>query len=306
MASLSVPAVLGSGPFTTAQARAAGVSADRVRGPAYRTLFRGVYLPANVPVTFLVWVTAALLTTRGAVVSHLTALRLYGFAIGPERPVHLSTRTSTHSRHDGITTHRRLAPIAVRRVQGVPVTEPNRTIVDIATKVTLVELVQAAELMIHRRLTTLDQLAEYAIARHLDGVQRVRRVLPLLREGAESVMETLVRLMIVFARLPEPRCNADIHDADGRFVARGDLVYPAWRIVVEYDGWYHERSAWQRQHDTIRRELLEAAGWRVIVISSGDLTDKPEVVRRVHRALTAAGYSGPAPHLNAMWHAWFR
>jgi len=159
--------------------------------------------------------------------------------------------------------------------------------------------------MIYRRFTNLDQLAAYALDCHLDGVIRTRRVLPLIREGAESPMETLVRLMIRFARLPEPACNVNIYDAAGQFLARGDLVYPEWKLLIEYDGWHHERSAHQRRSDIIRRERLEAAGWRVIVITSGDLIDKPEVVRRVHRALVGCGFTGSRPHFNAMWTSWF-
>jgi len=306
MATTAVPSQLAHAPFTTAQARAAGVSADVVRGPSYRKLFRGIYVAADVELTLAVWLRAVLLVVPSdAVVSHVTALRVYGFSIGDEAPFHVSTQASTHSRHRDITTHRRRARIPAHDRDGIPVTGPERTVVDVATKLSVVQLVQAAEFLIHQRLTTLDQLADYAITRHLDGVRRTRRLLPLLREGVESPMETLVRLMIVFARLPEPACNRDILDAAGRFIARGDLVYAEYRIVVEYDGWYHERTAWQRRSDTLRRERLEAAGWRVIVITSGDLAHKAAIVGRIHQALVARGYAGRPPHLNAMWTMWF-
>ena len=297
---------LSTHPFTVAQARAAGISAEVLRGPSYRRLFRGVYISIHVELTFWVWLEAVvLIAPRDAVFSHVTALRVYGFEVGNDRPFHVSTRTTTHSRHRHVVTHRRLGRIPHRLRSGLPVTEPDRTIVDIATKVSWVELIQAAEFLMHQGFTTLDSLAEFAVNQHLDGVLRTRRGLAMMREGAESPMETLVRLMIVFARLPEPRCNVSIHDVAGRFVARGDLVYEAFCIVVEYDGWYHERTAEQRRRDIARRERLEAAGWRVIVITSGDLDDKREIVHRVHRALTQRGYAGRAPIMNTMWDAWF-
>jgi very-short-patch-repair endonuclease len=306
---MSTPSILRSlptGPLTVAQARALGITADVLRGPFYRRLFRGVYLAVHVELTFRVWLQAVLLVVPAdAVFSHLTALRIYGFAAREDGAFHVSTRTTTHSRHAGVTTHRRLARIPQRRCSGVPVTDPDRTIVDVATKVSWVELIQAAEFMIYEGLTTLDGLVEFAISQHLDGVLRTRRALVLIREGVESPMETLVRLMIVFARLPEPECNVNIRDAMGRFVARGDLVYTDLRVVVEYDGWYHERTAEQRRRDITRRERLEAAGWRVIVITSGDLEDKREIVHRVHRALIQRGYVGRAPILNTMWDTWF-
>jgi len=203
---------------------------------------------------------ALLVLPADAVASHLTALRIYGLDIGRDSSLHFSTNGSTHTRLKGVRVHRRCAQIGSRIRSGVVVTEPDRTLVDIATKVSFVELIQAADWMIHNKLTTLDSLTGYAMARHLDGVRRMRRALAYVREGSESPMETLIRLMIVFARLAEPACNQNIVDRDGRSLARGDLVYSKWKVLVEYDGIHHERDPWQRQKDRERREVLEAEG----------------------------------------------
>lgn len=294
-------------PFTRDEAIAGGLTDAMLRSRRRCTrLFHGVYVMASVELTLLVWLRAAVrVMPVDAVVSHVTALRLYGYEIGPELPLHFSTRTATHSRQDNTLTHQRKGRVQSRLLHGIPVTMPDRTLIDIATKVTLVELVQAAEWMIHCGLTTLDSLGEFAMVMHLDGVRRMRRLLGLIREGVESPMETLVRLMIVFARLPEPVCNLNIRDAGGRFLARGDLVYAELLVLVEYDGWHHERDAGQRQRDLVRRERLEAAGWRVIVVTANDLKNKREIVLRVHRALVANGYTGGPPHFSVMWTQWF-
>jgi very-short-patch-repair endonuclease len=293
-------------PFTRSQARLAGITDAQLRGRRFRRLFRGVHIDAHVDVTPALWMHAALVAgPSDAVISHLTALWLYGLELRRLLPLHVSTRTRTHTRQAGIQAHQRSAPISARSVGGVAVTSPLRTLVDIATKVTTIELVQAAEHLIHRRLTTSEEIAEYAMARHLDGVRRLRRVLGLIREGVESPRESTLRLMIVFARLPEPRCNVDIHDGGGRFIARGDLVYETYRLVVEYDGWYHERSAAQRQRDLGRRERLEAAGWRVIVVTSDDMRKPEMLIARIHQALVARGYDGPRPVLSIVWSRWF-
>jgi hypothetical protein len=65
----------------------------------------------------------------------------------------------------------------------------------------------------------------------------------LLRPGAESRPETLLRLLLGRAGLPEPEVNVDIRDDSGRFLGRADLVYPPWRTIVEYDGDQHRTSA---------------------------------------------------------------
>lgn len=176
---------------------------------------------------------------------------------------------------------------------------------DIATKVNLVELVTAAEWMIHRRMTSLESLADYAMNRHLDGVRATRRVLGLIRESVESPRESIVRLMIRFAHLPEPQCNQDIHSRAGVFLARGDLVYAQNKVLVEYDGWHHERDGRQRQRDIVRREALEAEGWRLIIVTAEDMKRPRVVVQRVHQALVERGYQGATPSFSIMWERWF-
>ncbi len=88
-------------------------------------------------------------------------------------------------------------------------------------------------------------------------------------------------------------------------LARGDQVYRSHRILVEYDGWQHERDAAQRVKDLGRRERLEAEGWRVIVVTVGDLSNPRTIVRRVHEALKSRGYEGPEPTMSMMWDTWF-
>ncbi|AXT83829.1 hypothetical protein C6I20_00540 [Aeromicrobium sp. A1-2] len=302
----AIPPHLLDGPFRVADAVGSGLPEDVLRGARFTRLLRGVYVRAGHPMNLPTWLRAALLVLPAdAVVSHVTAMHLYGLDVGPAWPLHFSTNGSTHTRHQQLRLHRRKGRLTPHDIRGLPVTGPDRTLVDIATKVGLVELIQAIEWMLHQRLTTLDELVSYAHARHLDGVRRVRRLLPLVRVGVESPLETVVRLMIVFARLPEPECNVQIRSTDGRFLARGDLVYLRWKVLVEYDGWQHERDGGQRQHDRERRERLEAEGWRVIVVTAEDLKDKAEVVRRIHAALAQRGYAGSAPVLSIMWTRWF-
>jgi len=190
--------------------------------------------------------------------------------------------------------------------RGLPVTGPDRTVVDCATRLTLVQFIQAADWLIYSGVTTLSELTDYASTRHLSGVARARRALLYARESVESPMETLVRLMLVFARLREPECNPDIVDSQGNFLARGDLVYFRFKVLVEYDGWHHERDAKQRQRDRERREVLEANGWRVIIVTSEDLKNSRLIPWRVFEALKDRGYEGQPPRMNVMWSQWFR
>lgn len=169
--------------------------------------------------------------------------------------------------------------------------DPYRTFVDCATLVGRRNLLKIGDWLVARGLVSAERLVAYAAAVHFDGVRRARQVAALVRAGAESPRESELRWELVCAGLPEPEVNANIFDEGGRWLARGDLVYARWKVLVEYDGWYHERSAEQRQSDIARKERLDGAGWRVIVITAADMADPRAVVRRVGSALVAAGWT---------------
>ncbi|WP_370617974.1 DUF559 domain-containing protein [Mumia qirimensis] len=293
-------------PFTAAQAREAGISDRRLAGPSFRRLFRGVYCRAEVEPDLLCWIQAALLLLPDdAAASHLTALRLFGLELRALFPLHFSTNTTRHRRRRGVVLHRRRGLLNVLSRLGVPCLGPDRTFVDCATILGIVELVQAAEHLLHAAHTSYPEMKGYLEKTHIDGVLRARRAFQLVRERVESPMETLVRLALVFARLPEPQPNADIRDETGRLLARCDLVYWGYRVVVEYDGAWHASSRKRRAYDRTRRENLERDGWIVIVVLDDDLPHLRRVVWRVYRALRERGYDGPAPTFNAMWATWF-
>ena len=68
---------------------------------------------------------------------------------------------------------------------------------------------------------------------HGRGARRAASALDLVRCGAEARPETLLRLLVQRARLPEPPPNREVRDNAGRWLGRADLVYPEFRTVVE-------------------------------------------------------------------------
>ncbi|GAA1730631.1 DUF559 domain-containing protein [Aeromicrobium alkaliterrae] len=295
-----------SRPFTVAQAAEFGLTRKHLRSRRFRRIFRGVYVSAAVEPTFTVWLQAALLLMPGdAVVSHTSAMRLYGFQGRRRGVLEFSTNTSAHTMIPEIVLHRRRWQLHPRQVQDFWATGPDRTFVDVAGRTALPELVAFGDHLVQSGHTTTDDLRWYVDSRHLDGVRRARRVAPLIRAGAESPPESTVRVMLRFGRLPEPEVNGVILDDEGGFLARGDLVYGRWKVVVEYDGRHHLTDTRTWLHDLRRRELLEAAGWTVIVITAEDLRTPERIPQRVFTALAAHGYRGPYPVMSAQWRQWF-
>ncbi len=162
-------------------------------------------------------------------------------------------------------------------------------------------LVRAGDALVRAGLTTPARLVAYADEHHLDGVVRAREAARMVRPRVDSPRETDVRLLLVAAGLPEPETNVDLLDERGRWVARGDLVLTAWQVVVEHDGWVHERNAVQRQRDHLRRERIQAAGWTLVVVTVEDFARPATIVWRVHAALVARGYRGPRPSFGSIW-----
>ena len=305
--STHLPPELIGRPFTARTAASFNLSNDVLLGSRFRRIHHGVYCASQTEVTPWVLISAAcLLLPADAALSHTTALQWSGVDLGPSLPLHFSTNSPAQTRLDGVVLHRRRGRIPPSVIRGVPTLGPDRTFVDCATIFGVIDLIRAGDRLVGLGLTTPEALCEYAMVRHLDGVIRARRAVAYIRSRVDSIKETDVRLLIRIGRLPEPAVNVEIFDEDGLFLACGDLVYRSHRIIIEYDGWHHERDARQRQRDHLRRERLEAAGWRVIVITVEDLRNPAGIVRRVHTALKLAGYSGAAPVMSEMWRTWFR
>lgn len=56
--------------------------------------------------------------------------------------------------------------------------------------------------------------------------------------GAQSPYETRTRLVLLAAGLPRPDTQLVVRDR-GRFVARLDMGWAAWKVAVEFDGAQH-------------------------------------------------------------------
>jgi Protein of unknown function (DUF559) len=144
--------------------------------------------------------------------------------------------------------------------------------------------------VLRRTAVTYPALADVAAERSGGrGVRRLRHALPLLDGGADSPMESRLRLLLVRAGLPTPVSNRDVIE-DGAWLARPDLSYPEHRIAIEYEGDHHRTDRRQWKRDKGRRRLLEDHGWLVIEVIDDDVYKTPDLtVARIRAALVARG-----------------
>lgn len=289
-----VPPELLGRPFTPEQAVRVGISSRMLQGARFHQVFRGVWRADSTEDTFDLRVRAALLVLPDdATLSHVSDLQWRGLDIGDTEPIHFSTASDVHVHRRGLVIHRRQDLLRSEFVRGVPLLPAARTFVDVATLLGDRDLLRVGDWLVRWKHLDLLDLRAFVLRSHLDGVQHARLIAPLVCERVDSVRESDVRWIIFAADLPMPISNLPIFDAYGVRIAKGDLAYPLFKVLVEHDGWHHERDAAQRQRDHLRRERLEAEGWLVIVITSADFGNEHSIAWRIYSALKLRGYTGP-------------
>lgn len=284
-------------PFLRSEAIRRGLSRHRVDGPSYHRLFGTVRVAASTELSPLTLLRAAHLVVPGAVASHHTAARLWGGLVPDSPEVHVTVASArSRRRRPGLRCHVGAVSATTTLPGQVPLTSPEQTFVDLAADLALVDLVVLGDSLVHRRVTTPDQLLDAAERAVGQGAARARDGAARVRAGAESGMETRSRLLLVLGGLPEPQVNQWVRDETGRERYRLDLPYPDLLLAFEYDGRQHAEDARQWGWDLTRREWLDGRGWRVVVLRAEDIYVTPwATVRRARDALAARGFEVTLP-----------
>ncbi|HET7304889.1 MAG TPA: hypothetical protein VFJ12_10125 [Segeticoccus sp.] len=282
-------------PFSLEQGLRAGYSRKQLYGPAFTRLFRGWFLSARTATTWELTVQTALRAVPQAdFATHHTAARLMRGIVPDDPDVHLGSVGAGKSEQDGVVVHRhRRQPPLVRR-RGIRVTSPARTFLDLADRLNLVDLVILGDSLVKRRQCTPEALREAARAWRGRGARRARSAADLVRADVDSPQETRVRLLMVFAGLPEPEVNIELRDEYGAIQRRIDLGYRAFKLAIEYDGRQHVERQRSWGADILRREDLGDLGWRFVVLIADDLRASPaDTLDRLVRAMKTAGMRVP-------------
>lgn len=224
--------------------------------------------------------------------SHATTLALLGcpIRVSKSHPVDVSTpRPLATVRCVGTTGHKHALgspeywcsfPTLDTRV---PISAPLLAVQQAAMQLPFSELVVALDHLLlndprrYDRWLRLspDQLAHAAQNASGRGSVRFRAAAALARVGAESRMETLMRLCAVRVGMPDLRLQLDIYDDDGQWIGRFDTVDVRTRTIFEYDGEQHHFSRKQRRRDPQKLQKARDAGWRVMVLYVEDVLDTP-------------------------------
>lgn len=298
-------------PFRTGEA---GVGRNRLSAPDVLRAHRGVQVAAGGPADWRdkpeaqalrARCRAALLAVPGrAMFGSVTAARRWGLPLPTryqeDEPLHVVVRAPTRAPNRPGIAARQISDAGVRRARrsGLPTVDLHSLFCHLGAVLSEPDLVAVGDALVlvpafaedGRPFATVESLADRVRTYRGRGKANAVRALARVRVGAESRPETLVRLALTDAGLPEPDLNVNLYDPDGTFLGRVDMLFREYRVVVEYDGDHHriDRATFDRDID--RLDDLGAFGWRVVRIGRRFFRDPDDAVARVRRALLAAGW----------------
>lgn len=260
-----------------------------------------------------------LLLGEGAAISHSSAAMVRGFpvplAFRRESRLHLSVPRPTRApKGAGVLGHsielesaqvEHLLVVSPSTGEKLPVrlVDEPLMLLTCATQLALADVVALADAVLWR--ATVEErpdpmLAALELGGGRPGFRRLARAAPLRRAGVRSRAETLVRLLIVSAGLPEPVVAHPVQSTERSpesWRAEADLAWPDFRVLVEYEGDEHRTSRRRFAKDVRRFDRYADERWSAVRATRADVFDDPrELMSRLERRLRDGGWR---PH--ARW-----
>jgi very-short-patch-repair endonuclease/predicted transcriptional regulator of viral defense system len=250
----------------------------RIQSGRFAPVHQGVYRVGPLELPLANEIAAVLACGPSAVLSHGSAAVPWELSRGDglANRVHVSV-IGAHRGRLGVRIHRvhHLPANEITTFEGIPITTPARTILDLAGEVGLGELERMVAGALNRRIASVRELRDL-VARHPTrrGAGRLQRLCDadsgpaLTRSEAERLFLDLVRR----AGLPLPTVNARLAGLEV------DFFWPAHRLIVEVDGFAFHASRSSFESDRRRDAKLVGDGFRVMRVTWRQIVERPELV----------------------------
>ena len=259
----------------------------RLRSGRLHRLYEGVYAVGHpaLPLEGL-FLAAVKAWGDGAVLSHFSAAAFWGLVDWDGRHPEVTIPRSVGGNRPGIRVHRsgvlESRDLTIR--QGIPVTMPARTLIDLAAVVDQRQLRRAVRQALSLKRVRMAQLGEVlARLRPRRGCAKLALVLADGHMPTRSELEDVVLELILRAGFEPPEVNVPLR-IGGRFIIP-DFRWPEQKLVVEADGatWHDNKLA--REDDAERQALLESHGERVVRVTWGQALKRgPQTLERLRAA----------------------
>jgi hypothetical protein len=222
---------------------------------------------------------AVLACGDGAVLSHRSAAALWGFGWERGGDVDVSLTCDREIRRLGICSRTRpaLTDRDVTTHEGIPLTQPVQTLIDIATEVTPRELERAVNEADKRGRVDPEGL-RIALDDHAGepGVPALRDLLDRHTfRLSDDELELLFRPLAAEAGLPTPLTKQQLNGFEV------DFYWPDLRLVVETDGLRYHRTPSTQTRDARRDQIHTAAGFTPLRFSHYQVKYEPDHVRQI-------------------------
>ena len=214
-----------------------------------------------------------------SVLSHRAAGELWGFGGLTAARAEITIPVEIRKRSALVVVHQTRVQITDRRMRrGVPVTTPERTLIDLAGSLPASQLEIAFESARRERQVTVASVARTAArigTQGRAGSDELQRLLALLASEppCESALEVLTARILRTSGLPKPQRRVEI-DAAGS-TCRLDFAWPDALVALECDGRkWHELDF---ERDRRRWSAITATtGYRILWATWNRINGQPE------------------------------
>jgi very-short-patch-repair endonuclease len=236
-------------------------------------LHRGVYAVGHEALSWEARLLAAVLANEPAVASHKTAAWIWGLLRTRPGTFHLVAPTRRHRKELVVVHFARLEPEDVRTVNGIPVTSPARTVLDLAPDESLRDLGRLLKRADDNEL--LDRRRFEALLSRAGGHPGRGKLAAALRaykpETAtlRSDLEKRFRDLVLAGGLPRPQTNVVVegYELDAYWEAEG--------FAVELDVYATHGSPTSFEEDRKREDDLLLVGIELIRVTDVRLDREP-------------------------------
>lgn len=294
------------GLVTTAQVKERGGTSTlvtrRCRAGHWEHIAPNVVRIGGAPVTFAQRALAAVLSVGGdAAVSHRTASVLAGMMPAVAVPIEVTIGHGRSIRRRGVIVHRSrdLDLADVRLIDGIPVTGPARTILDLGA-VAPSRVGRAVNAARRRGLIEWDDLLRCLVAHARPGrrgVGPLRAVVAAHYEDLHTDSTTedeAYEILMASGAVPRPVSQFPVVCADGVEVTI-DFAWPEYGVLLEVFGVDHLTNEPLQHLDLHRRNQIELAGYGLLVYTGRLLRRQPDqFVHDVRAMLGGRGCPLPA------------
>jgi very-short-patch-repair endonuclease len=230
------------------------------------------------------WMAAVLACGLHAVLSHLSAAALWQIGSYEDGRIDVALPAAAVRRRSGISVHRRRWPVdhLLTRHNGIPVTNPLLTLVDLASVLQGDDRLQAAVNEADKR-GLIDPETLRSSLDELPAIPGVARLRTLLDRATFVLTESkLERYFLPIARaagLPKPITQEWVNGG------RVDFYWPDLGLVVETDGLTYHRTPAQQAKDRRRDQAHTAAGLTPLRFTHAQVRFEPRYVQSTLEAV---------------------